>query len=155
MLEGRYVVGRSLLFMVGGLAMVGVNTALYFFAPYHYPALWAVGGVLAVLGRHVVDRRVKLRIGPEGLFYASWTSQAIPWGEFESFRVFQVQKYRFIEAHTKYPEQLRQRLGALQRFNAWLNQRFGRPPFFINFTQLDVTVDDVVAALKANGAPAT
>lgn len=154
MLEGRYAVGRSLPFMVGGLAMVCVNTALHLFAPYHYPALWAVGGVLAVLGLRVVDRRVKLRVGPEGLFYAPWTSQAIPWGEFESFRVFEIQKYRFIEARTKYPEQLRQRLGALQRFNAWLNQRFGRPPFFINFRQLDVTVDDVVAALQANGAPA-
>ena len=154
MLEGRYAVGRSLPFLIGGLAMLGANAALSVFTPQQHAALWVVGGVLAVLGLRVVDRRVKLRVGPEGLFYASWSSQAIPWGEFESFRVFQVQKYRFIEAHTKYPEQFRQRLGALQRFNAWLNECFGRPLFFINFTRLDVAVDDVVAALRANDAPA-
>lgn len=45
----------------------------------------------------------------------------------------------------------RRRPGALQRLSAWLDQRFGRPLFFINPTQLDVTVDDLAAAPEANG----
>jgi len=152
MLEARYAAGRSSLFMLGGLACMGLDAGLYLFATFHYPALWLVGGALALLGLRVVDRRVKLRIDPEGLFCAAWTPRTIPWAEFEWFRVFEDQGFPFIEAQFKYPDQFQERLSGLSRFNSWCAKQLGKPPFYINPTQLDVGVDDVVAALEANGA---
>jgi hypothetical protein len=146
-LESRYALSKSLLFFVGGLAAVALNTALYFFGPFYYPMVWFAGAIAILIGARALDRRVKLRIGSEGLWYAPWGAHPIPWGEFESFSVFTSGKFRLLKANPRYPEQLRTRLPALSRINSSINSRFGRPPFYINPTQLDVTVDRLLEAL--------
>jgi hypothetical protein len=152
--EARYALGKSLLFFVGGLVALAFNAALYFFGPFYYPGVWFAGAIAILIGARALDRRVKLRIGPEGLWYAPWGAQPISWGEFESFSVFTSGKFRFLQANPKYPEQLRTRLPALSRINSSINSRFGRPPFYINPTQLDATVDRLLEALAHHNAHA-
>jgi hypothetical protein len=146
-MEARYAIGNSALFFVGGLVAVLVNAGLYLWGPHYYPIV-ALAGLLAVLvGLRGLDRRIKLRIGPEGFWYAPWGHQPIPWGEFERYSTFLSGKFQFIELHPKYPEQLRTRLPLISRVNSRLNARFGKPSFYINPTQFDVGADVLASAL--------
>lgn len=145
--EARYALGKSLLLFAGGLLALVVNTLLYFFASIHYPLLWPAGAIGVLAGSRALDRRVRLRIGPEGLWYAPWGTQPIPWGEFEEFSVFNSGNYPFLEARPSYPDQVRDRMSAFSRLNSSINARFGRPSFYINPTQLDVTLDRLLEAL--------
>ena len=147
-IEARYALGKSALFLGGGVAAILVNTALYLWAPRYYPMLWVVGALLILVGLRGVDRRVKLRVGPEGLWYAPWGYQPIPWAEFERFTIFKQRSFSFIQLHARYPEQLRSRLPFVARINSQINARFRQPAFYINPTQLDVSAPDLVEALR-------
>ncbi len=147
MIEARYARGRSAVFLVIGLGAIAWNTLLYLFSSSHYPMLWLVGAVLAGLGLRGFDRRIKLRIGPEGLFYASWGAQPIPWHEFDGFAAFKRGNVSWVQARLKYPEQMRARVPLSARLDAALNSRLGRPPFCMNPAQLDVSGDQILEAL--------
>ena len=148
MVEARYALGMSALFLLIGLGAIALNTALYLFSSSHYPMLWVLGVVAAGLGLRAIDRRVKLRIGAEGLFHTPWGVKPIPWSEFEGFAVFNRRNVSWIEARTKYPDQFRARLPLSARLDAWVNERFGRPLFYINPTQLDIPIDEILEALQ-------
>ncbi len=119
---------------------------LYLFSSSHYPVLWIFGVAAAGIGGRALDRRVKLRIGPEGIFYASWGGQPILWSEFEGFAISRQQNV-VVEARVKQPDQFRARLPLSARLDAWLNPRFGRPPFSINPTQLDQSAEKILEVL--------
>ena len=61
MVEARYALGMSGLFLLIGLGAIAVNTALYLFSSSHYPMLWVLG-VVALRGDVVqlVDLRMCL-----------------------------------------------------------------------------------------------
>ena len=140
--------------LVMGLGGIAGNTFLYLFSSSHYPILWLVGVVLVGLGLRGLDRRVKLRIGPEGLFYASWGARPIPWGEFDGFAAFNRGNVSWIHAHLKNPEQLRSHAPLSARLDAAINSRLGRPPFYINPTQLDISGEQILEALTHYGPAA-
>jgi hypothetical protein len=150
MVEARYSVGRSMLFLVIGLVAFGSDLALYLFGPRYFPAVFFIALLLIGAGLRVLDRRVKLRISSEGGFYAPWGAHSLPWGEFDGFTVFQHRGFRFVEARPRYPDLFRTRLSAFQRLSAWLNRRFGRPAFFINPNQLDATPEQIVSAINGH-----
>ena len=154
MIESRYARGSSVVLLTIGLGAVAWNTFLYLFSSSHYPILWLVGVVLVGLGLRGLDRRVKLRIGPEGLFYASWGARPIPWGEFDGFATFNRGNVSRIQAHLKNPERLRARASLSARLDAAINSRLGRPPFYINPTQLDVSGEKILEALARYGPAA-
>lgn len=104
--------------------------------------------MLVLLGLRGLDRRVKLRVGPAGLFYATWGSQTFLWDEFEGSAPFQRKNLSWIEVRAKYPERLRSRLSLSARVDAWINARLARPPVYINPGQLDVPASDILAALR-------
>jgi len=147
-LEARYARAKSLVFFFGGLGLTAVNTALFFFLPFHYPIAWLAGALGMAVGLRGFDRRVRLRCGPEGLFYGPWGPQPIPWSEFDGFSVFHSGQFAFLEAHPKFPDQLHARMSAASRINASVNARFGRPAFYINPTQFDVGLDELLTAIS-------
>jgi len=154
-LEARFALKKSIILILLGFIITVGNAALYFFGPFYYPMAWVVGLLLMIVGVRGADRRVKLRVGPEGLWYAPWGEQPIGWGEFETFDEFRAQNIRVIQAHAKYPDQLRARLPLLSRANAVLNPKLGRPSFYINPSQLDVRLESLLEVLletKKNAA---
>jgi hypothetical protein len=75
--EARYSRSRSLLLFVIGLVAIVYNATLY--APGLFDdVLRASGAFLVLAGLRGVDRRVKLRVGPEGLWFAPWGHTAVP-----------------------------------------------------------------------------
>ncbi len=153
-IEARYARRSSVVLLVMGLGGIVWNTYLYLFSFSHYPILWLICVVLVGLGLRGFDRRVKLRIGPEGLFYASWGARLIPWGEFDGFAAYNRGNVSWIQAHLKNPEELRARAPLSARLDAAINSRLGRPPFYINPTQLDVSGEQILEALTRYGPAA-
>lgn len=149
-LEVRYARNKSLLFLGGGLLMAGINTAMYFFMPYHYPALWIIGVPLALFGLRGLGGKVILRANEAGLFYAPWGAAAFPWDVFERFSVITQDRHAFVAAHARSPDDMLARLPRMARFNALFNRRFGRPPFYISPVQLDADAERIAAALSAH-----
>ena len=147
-MEARYAIGKSAAFFLGGLLAVAIDTALYLWGPYHYPVLAVAGALALLVGLRGVDRRIKLRIAPEGLWYSPWGHQPIAWGELERCSVFSVGKFRYIEILPKYPEQLLTRLPFVARINSSVNARFGKPSFYINPTQFDASEAAILSALE-------
>lgn len=147
MLEARYALKRSVLMVGGGGLMALANTFMYLFMPVHYPALWIVGGLLALLGLRGLNRSVILRVGPDGIEYRPWGLGTIPWSSFERFSLFSEGKYPMVVAHAVSPADLRHRLPPLARFGAFVNERMGKPPFYFNPMQLDVDADRLLSAL--------
>jgi hypothetical protein len=149
-LESASRSGKSALFFFFiGLLALGVNAYLYFYEPYYYPAVWLVGGLLIVISLRALDRRVKLRIGPDGITYTSWGAASIPWTDFERFSVFKYKGFRFIEPRLRNPERFVGNISLLIRIGAWLNRLAGRPGYSINPNQLDVGADDIVGCCRA------
>ena len=148
MIEARYAQGKSVILLIIGLIAFTLNTVLYLFSSSHYPILWLIGIVLVGLGLRGLDRRVKLRISPEGLFYASWGPRLIQWDEFEGFAVFNQTNISWIGARVKSPQQFHARLPISARLDAFINGRLARPQIYINPAQLDVPGHEIMEALE-------
>lgn len=96
-----------------------------------------------------VDRRVQLRVGPEGLWFAPWGARAIPWSEFESFSVFDTWRNVYhLQANPTSPARLRARLPAVSRLHSSLHSRIGWPPFCINQNPLDISLAELLEAVS-------
>ncbi len=151
MLEARYAAGTSILILAIGLVAIALNLLLYLSSSSPRIMLWVAGGVLVGLGMRILDRRVKLRIGPEGLLYAPWGKQPIYWSEFEGFDISRQGKIDVVMVRARNPDQFHSRLPLSARLDVWLNPRLGRPPLQINPTQLDVSAGEIIEALREYG----
>ena len=151
MIEARYAYRKSAVLLIIGLIAFTFNTVLYLFSSSHYPILWLIGIILVGLGLRGLDRRVKLHIGPEGLFHSSWGSRLIPWDEFEGFDVFNQTNISWIGARVKSPQDFHKRLTVSARMDAFINGRIARPQLYINPAQLDVPGHEIMEALEQYG----
>ena len=154
-LEARFARTRSLIFFFGGLGLLAVNALSLVVLSIQFPVAWPAAAISMAAGLRGFDRRIKLRCGPEGLFYAPWGPQPIPWSEFDGFSIFHSGDSPFLELYPKYPDQLRARMSAVSRVNASVNARFGKPPFYINPNQLDVGFEELLAAVGSHMSHAT
>ncbi len=150
MLESRIGIRKSLVFLaIGVVALLG-NWALYHFGPFYYPAIWAVGALLVLFGLRAFDRRVKLRIAPQGVMYAQWGSEWHPWSDFERFSIFTHQGHPFIQPHFVDAERFRRNISPLVNLGARINQLAKRPGYYINPSQLEASAEPIVEALRAH-----
>jgi len=141
-LRGRYskrvnamllILGASLLLYVGFVDPDGPFFALHAF----------LGVVACALGLRAFDRRVKLVLGPEGLWYAPWGRQLLIWNEIASITV--APGYRLLVHHkTGDPEWIRRRMPALSRLNFAIDSLLRRGPLAMQVGALDATVDEIV-----------
>ncbi len=148
MLEARYAPGISSLILTTGLVAIGLNIFLYLHSSSHHLMLWLAGTLAVGIGMRALDRRVKLRIGPEGLFHVRWGKQPIYWSQFEGFKISRHGSIIVVEVRARNPDQFRARLPLSARLDAWINSRLGRAPFFINPTQLEVSAQEILEALE-------
>jgi hypothetical protein len=151
MIEARYAYRKSAVLLIIGLIAFTLNTVLYLFSSSHYPILWLIGIILVGLGLRGLDRRVKLRIGPEGLFHASWGPRLIQWDEFEGFDVFNQTNFSWIGARVKSPQEFHKRLPISARLDAFINGHLARPQLYINPAQLDAPGHEIMEALEQYG----
>ncbi len=141
-LRGRYskrvsamllILGASLLLYVGFVDPGGPFFALRAF----------LGVVACALGLRAFDRRVKLILGEEGLWYAPWGRQLLTWNEIESISA--APGFRLLVHHkTGDPEWIRRRMPALSRLNFAIDSVLGRGHLVIQVGALDATVDEII-----------
>ena len=141
-LHGRYskrvnamllILGASLLLYVGFIDSGGLFSPLCAF----------LGVVACALGLRAFDRRVKLILGPEGLWYAPWGRQLLIWNEIASISV--APGYRLLVHHkTGDPEWIRRRMPALSRLNFAIDSLLRRGHLVIQVGALDATVDEIL-----------
>lgn len=150
MLEAKYALGKSVVFVAAGTAALLAEISLYLWAPVHYPVLGFVGVLGVLVGLRGLDPRVKIRIGPEGFWYSAWGAQTFQWGEFSRISEFELDGFKFLELHPVFPAQLRTQMPLISRINSAVNERMGKPAFYVNPTQFDVSAEELLAALRQN-----
>lgn len=146
-LESRYskrvnafllAVGAVLLVLTGGLL--------------EGRALFGFHGLLALLacalGLRMFDRRVKLRLGPEGLWYAPWGPLPIAWNEIAELSVVPGPSRVLVTLKTGDPEPIRRRMHPLARLDFALNTLLRREPLAMQLGALDATVDEILSVSR-------
>ena len=113
--------------------------------------LWVTGAAAVGLGMRSLDRRVKLRIGSDGLLYARWGKQPIYWSEFGGFAISREGNIDVVVVRARHPDQFRSRLPLSAKLDAWISPRLGRTPFSINPVQLDVSAAKILETLEEYG----
>ena len=95
-----------------------------------------------------VDRRVRLRVGPGGIRYASWGRRAVPWSEIRDFRLMRHGMFWTLGILPWNEAEFARRLPWLARLRARLAQADGLLRYSIRLRSLDVAPGDLVACFE-------
>ncbi len=136
-MEARRSLSQAILFIAIGAGLLLANYALARFAGFSLPLIWAAAPVIIFGAARAVDRRPVVRISREGFSYAPWGGRFTPWAEIEALGTFHVRDRTFIVVRPTWPGDFREAMPWLSRLNSRINERLGRPAFYINPNGLD------------------
>ncbi len=154
-LEAYRSIGQALLLVGIGSGLLMANYALSLLAGFSLPLIWAAAPVIVFGAARAIDRRPVICASREGFSYTPWGGRFTPWAEIEALGTFRVRDRMFISLQPAWPEQFRTSMPWMSRVNSAVNERLGRPAFYITPTGLDVSPEMVFKQMLACAAPAT
>ncbi len=137
------------------LAAIGLGS--FFFGGPSVPDAELVGavvlvmaaGVLAVVMRNARDRRPRLVLDRDGVWFRDWDIAAVPWAAIDTVLTSGSRLQAFITLSLRDPERFLNALPPAERAGLTSNRLFRRPELRIPHNALDAPLDEVLAALRS------
>ncbi len=137
------------------LAVIGLGS--FFFGGPSVPDAELVGavvlvmaaGVLAVVMRTARDRRPRLVLDRDGVWFRDWDIAAVPWAALDTVYTSGSRLQAFITLSLRDPERFLNALPPAERAGLTSNRLFRRPELRIPHNALDAPLDEVLAALRS------
>ena len=113
------------------------------------PYLLIVSGVALLLGTvGMFDRRIKLTVLDDGICYAQWGSEVIPWQEFSAYRWATWRQSPYLQLVPLQSLRVLHRFSLLGKLNHRLAGIIGVPEFGIAVTPLAVSEAQLVEGIS-------
>lgn len=144
----------SIIFVIGGLVMVGAFGSLPDSSRYSPTVVFAVGWLSVsffglcglVWTKRMFETREQLRIGPTGIYSAQWSDQTIPWSEIADISVWSFKKQKSIILHLRDPSRFPAR--GIASMLAGGNRMLTGGHLAITLTGTDREFDDAMLAIS-------
>jgi len=106
-------------------------------------------GVLIVVMRNARDRRPRLVLDRDGVWFRDWDIAAVPWAAIDTVLTSGSRLQAFITLSLRDPERFLNALPPAERAGLTSNRLFRRPELRIPHNALDAPLDEVLAALRS------